>query len=215
MSNRFRTSRFPTIAAAAVLLLAAAPVSAQVILAEMLADPVTDWNGDGTSHYRSDEWVEVYNLGSTVADLAEYALRDALGDDPQMRLSGSLAPGEARVFYGSDAEAWQAANGLSTTGLSLNNGGDTVWLDHTDPVSGETSTVDYHIYVAHEGADDRAVGRLPDTGQWALFDALNPYSGDLEPRGTGCAPSPGTVNDCRPLVPAEPASWGAVKAVYR
>lgn len=132
-----------------------------------------------------------------------------------MNLSGILAPGEVAVFYGSDAVAWQQANGAGVTGFSLNNSGDTVELLREVP--GETTMVrvDIYIYVAHEGEDDRASGRLPVTGEWALFDQLNPYDGDTPPWGTGCAPTPGVPNDCVPNVPNQTATWGHLKVYYR
>jgi hypothetical protein len=48
-----------------------------------------------------------------------------------------------------------------------------------------------------------------------LLDGLNPYDGGDEPSGTNCLPSPGVVNNCPPLVPADGASWGQLKAGYR
>jgi len=99
-----------------------------VLISELLADPASDWDGDGTLSSRGDEWVEILNTGPGTVDLADYYLRDALGDDPQIRFSGLLAVGEVAVFHGSAAEAWQAAEGLSSTGLSLNNAGDMLEL---------------------------------------------------------------------------------------
>jgi len=199
-----------------VLALAAAdPARAELQLSEILADPASDWDGNGEAHYRDDEWIEIVNTGTESVDLGQYCIRDALGDEPQMNLSGSLAPGEVVVFYGSDAVAWQQANGVGVTGFSLNNSGDTVELLREVP--GETTLVrvDIYIYVAHEGEDDRASGRLPVTGEWALFDQLNPYDGDTPPWGTGCAPTPGVLNDCVPNVPNQATTWGHLKVEYR
>jgi hypothetical protein len=187
---------------------------AALLISEMLADPASDWNGDGDVHFRDDEWIEITNTGTESVDLGAYYLRDALGDEPQMNLSGSLAPRGVVVFYGSDAVAWQQANGVGVTGFSLNNGGDTVEL--LREVAGETELVrvDIYIYVDHEAEDDRASGRLPVTEEWALFDQLNPYDGDTPPWGTGCSPTPGVLNDCVPNVPNESATWGHLKVDY-
>ena len=111
-----------------MLLIRMAPAIGGVHLSEIMADPARDWDGDGTIDSRGDEWLEVYNSGPGTFDLADFYVRDALGDDPQLQLSGSLAPGAAAVFYGSDAEAWQQDAGFGVTGLSRNNGGDQV--DH-------------------------------------------------------------------------------------
>jgi hypothetical protein len=207
--------RPPVLALLALLLLATGPATAQVVLAEMLADPDSDWNGDGDVHFRDDEWIEVQNVSGGTIDLADYIVRDVLGDDPHLQLSGVLAPGAVAVFYGSDAVAWQQENGYSITGLSLNNGGDVVELLFLDPELPDPVLVDQYQYAEHEAVDDRASGRLPDTGEWALFDALNPYDGDVPPLGTGCGPTPAIANDCVPLVPNDGATWGMVKQLYR
>jgi hypothetical protein len=55
----------------------AAPAAAQIQLNEILADPASDWDGDGTTNSRSDEWVEVVNVGTTTVDLSTYRLSDA------------------------------------------------------------------------------------------------------------------------------------------
>ncbi len=189
------------------------PSFAEVLVSEILADPATDWDGDGGLSSRGDEWVEIVNTGPETVDLSDYYLRDALGDDPQIRFAGLLAPGETALFHGSDAEAWQAAEGLSATGLSLNNAGDMLELFLGHPLEGGT-LVDAVIYPDHAGVDDRALGRFLPEDVWVLCDGLNAYGGAQEPQGTGCPPTPGAPNVCEGLVPTEARSWGAVKADY-
>ena len=198
-----------------MLLIRMAPAIGGVHLSEIMADPARDWDGDGTIDSRGDEWLEVYNSGPGTFDLADFYVRDALGDDPQLQLSGSLAPGAAAVFYGSDAEAWQQDAGFGVTGLSLNNGGDQVELWMGLPGGSGSTLLDIVIYPSHTGDDDRSVARIFPDDAWVLFDGLNPYGGELDPVGTGCDPSPGGVNECEGLVPAADASWGAVKKQYR
>lgn len=200
---------------ALLLLLPPAPAHGALWLSEILADPARDWNGSGAVDSRDDEWVEVHNSGPDAVDLAGYYVRDALGAEAHLRLSGRLEVGGAAVFYGSDAAAWQAAQGLSVTGLSLNNAGDTVHLYLGDPVQDGAQLVDVYIYADHEAEDDRASGRLRGDGEWALFDGLYPYTGSLMPPATGCEPSPGVANPCQGLVPATELSWGQVKDHYR
>ncbi len=204
-----------TLVTLALPLMAVGMASAALQLSEILADPVSDWNGDGEVHFRDDEWIEVTNTGPEGVDLSAYYLKDALGDDSHLNLSGVLFPGESAVFYGSDAVAWQQANGLTITGLSLNNSGDTVELLYDDPDASELVLVDIYFYVDHEADDDRASGRLPDSGEWMLFDGLNLYNGDTPPWSTGCEPTPGVPNDCVPNVPNQPATWGQIKVDYR
>ena len=81
-------------------------------------------------------------------------------------------------------------------------------------VVGDTIMVDAYVYKSHETVVDRASGREPDGGTWALFDGLNPYTGGLEPAGNGCQPTPGAANECEPTQVSE-GTWGRVKNVYR
>ena len=192
-----------------------APALAQLAISEVLADPASDWDGDGEVDYKDDEWVEVVNQGTNEIDLSLYWLRDGLGDAPHLNLFGMLAPEQVAVFYGSDALAWQEANDIGATGFSLNNGGDTVQLLITVAGQEELDVVQSVVYEDHEADDDRSSGRLPESGAWALFDGLNPYDGDEEPLGTGCDPTPGLFNDCPDQTPAEATSWSRLKATYR
>lgn len=193
--------------------LAAVDALGAVLISEVLPDPATDWDGDGALSSRGDEWVEIVNTGPDTVDLADYYLRDALGDDPQIRFSGLLTAGETALVHGSDAEAWQAAEGLSTTGLSLNNAGDMLELYRGHPLDGGV-LVDALIYPDHVGVDDRSIGRFLPEDVWVLCDGLTPYGGTHEPVGTGCPPTPGAANVCEGLVPSERRSWGEVKADY-
>jgi hypothetical protein len=185
--------------------------AAQIRLNEIVADPDSDWDGDGATGSKEDEWVEVTNIGGSTVDLSTYRITDlSAGTDFRFALGGTLAPGAVAVFYGSTVVAWQQANGVSAFGLSLNNSGDTVFLYSVS--GGDTTVVDSYAYTTNEVKDNRAVGRLPaGTGDWVLFDALNPYTGD-EFVATGCAPSPGTGTDC--ATPTKEMSWGRVKSHY-
>jgi hypothetical protein len=209
MKMRFVAFLLPFILATVALAPAGA---AQVKLNEILADPNSDWDGDGGVNSKLDEWVEIINAGSSAVDLGSYRLTDAsAGTEFRFALSGTLAPGETRVYYGAEVVAWQSANGVSTYGLSLNNGGDTVYLYRI--AGADTSVADSYAYDANQTRDDRAVGRLPDGDEgWVIFDGLNPYTGSDFPVASGCQPSPGARAGC--LTPNEVSTWGRVKAHY-
>jgi hypothetical protein len=185
--------------------------AAQIRLNEILADPASDWDSDGTVNSKLDEWVEIVNVGGTTVDLSRFRLTDESGGtDWRFVLGGTLAPGAVRLVTGAEVSAWQTANGVGNFGLSLNNGGDTVYL--YEVVGSDTLVADSQAYGSVEVADDRAVGRQPSgTGAWVLFDGLNPYSGSTYV-ATGCRPSPGAVIEC--TTPVETSSWGAVKNLY-
>jgi len=191
--------------------------SETIIVNEILADPASDWDGDGVVDAKLDEWIEVMNVTDAPIDLGGWFYMDQTGDTPDLQLWGVLDPGEQAVFYGSDAVAWQAANGVTTAGLSLNNTGDWAQLyrAYEGPDGPALELMFVGAYKDHEAEDDRSCGFRTDQSDWILFDALNPYGGSLEPVGTGCAPSPGAPNVCDEQVPAETASFGSVKANYR
>ena len=167
--------------------------AAQIKLNEILADPDRDWSNDGSVDSKLDEWLEVINTGSTPVDLGVYRITDeSAGVAFRFNLSGLLAVGATRVVYGSEVVTWQQANGVSAFGLSLNNSGDTVYLYRA--VVGDTSVVDSYTFVSTQVSNDRSVGRYPDGGEtWAIFDALNPYTGSDFSVVDGCAPSPATL----------------------
>jgi hypothetical protein len=183
-----------------------------VRLNEICPAPARDWDGDALYTAREDEWVELINHDVVPVDLSAYVITDA---DSTWRWQGAgmIGPGEHRVVFGSDAVNWQRDNGRGIAGLSLANAGDTVRLWRLE--GADTTLVESYTYRPHEAGSDRTIGRHPDaTGAWMLFDGLNPYTGALEPPGSGCEPTPHAPNDCN-LTPAEASTWGRVKAAYR
>ena len=193
--------------------LAPYPGFAELVINEVMADPASDWDGDGAYQYRDDEWVEILNTGPDLVDLSLYGLRDASSDDPRLRLSGTLEPGQVQVFFGSEAVVWQQEQGNTVAGLSLNNGGDILELLFLG--ESEAQVVDTVTYLDHEGEDDRSSGLGADNLTWQLFDALNPHAGTQEPLGTGCAPTPGAANLCSPQVANENLALDSLKSCYR
>ncbi len=177
------------VAVAVGVVTAQGSVSAQgpgIRLNEILAGPARDWDGDGIYDAKGDEWVEIQNVSAVPLPLDDLRLTDA---DRTVRyaLSGALAPGALRLVLGSEAVAWQRSLGLSASGLSLNNSGDTVFLLRVTGV--DTTVVDMHGYGSIEGGSDRSVGHASTGSEdWILFDALNRYTGSGTPTGTGCAP---------------------------
>lgn len=180
-------------------------------LNEILAGPSRDWDGSGAFSSRDDEWIEILNTGASVVDLGGYFVTD--GDTiPRFAFAGTIAPGAVVLVTGKASFDWERATGHPAFGLSLGNSGDSVMLWQ---VSGtDTTLVDSYTYKSHEAAADRATGRATDTGEWQLFDSLNPYTGTLLPAGNRCAPTPGAINTCT-STPAQATSWGRLKALYR
>jgi hypothetical protein len=182
-----------------------------VRLNEFVAGPATDWDGSGAFSSRDDEWIEIANTGPAAADLAGFFVTD--GDTiPRYAFTGTLAPGAVLMVTGKASWDWEKATGHPAFGLSLGNSGDSVLLWKV--TGSDTTLVDAYTFKSHEAAADRAVGRAIDTGEWQLFDSLNPYTGTLLPQGNKCAPTPGALNLCT-STPAHASSWGQVKRLYR
>ncbi len=200
------------VSALLVLSSLAQPSVAQLKLNEILADPTTDWNGDGSVSSKLDEWVEIANVGGSSIDLAAYRISDlSAGVEFRFALSGELAPGAVRVIYGSEVNDWQQANGVGAFGFSLNNSGDTLYLYRIN--GSDTTVVDELAYGSADMADDRAVGRYPSgDGDWVIFDGLNPLASGGGFGATGCVPSPGLPAEC--TTPVDLSSWGRIKSQF-
>jgi len=190
---------------------AADPGTCGPMLNEVMADPATDWDGNGSYSSRDDEWVELYNPGPGSLDLEGTLIGD--GDStPLIALSGALPAEGHRLVTGAEAAAFQQATGWSVYGLRLGNDGDTVTL--LQVVDGDTLLVDSYTYANHEAEDDRSSGRNPDgSATWELFDALNPYVGGLLPPGNGLPPTPGSANGGE-TVPVIETTWGCLRILY-
>ena len=186
--------------------------TAALAINEFVPGPAHDWDGSGAFSARDDEWIEVANPGTTALALTPYFITDA-DSIPRYAFSGSLAAGTRLVVFGKQAYDWERATGHPAFGFSLSNTGDAVMLWQV--TAADTVLIDTYAYKSHEAAADRAIGRLPDaSGTWALFDALNPYTGTVPPQGNGCSPSLGDANACTPT-PVHNATWGRMKALYR
>ena len=205
-------SSLPLVLAVLAPLITPSASSAQgLLIAEFVAGPARDWDGSGTFSSRDDEWIELYNAGDVAVDVSGHWVTD--GDSiPRFAPSGMLGPRERIVITGKMSVDWERATGHPVFGLSLGNTGDAVMLWRSNGV--DTTLVDSYTYRSHEAAADRAVGRLGDSGAWALFDGLNPYTGTTPPPGTGCSPTFGGPTECG-VTPTRPVTWGDLKRRYR
>ncbi|MFN8589544.1 MAG: lamin tail domain-containing protein [Candidatus Eisenbacteria bacterium] len=182
-----------------------------VRLNEILAGPARDWDGSGVFSSRDDEWVEIANTGPVAVDLAGFFLTDA-DSVRRYAFTGSLAPGEIRIVTGKMSYDWEHLTGFSAVGLSLGNSGDRVVLWRSTGT--DSLIVDAYTFRSHEAAADRSIGRDVATGEWQLFDSLNPYTGTLTTQGNHCPPSPGAANVCGGT-PVTPTTWGRLKTPRR
>src|SRR5580765_4298276 len=125
-----------------------------VRISEFMAGPARDGDGNGTFSSRDDEWIEIVNGGSAVADLTPYFLTD--GDSiPRFGFTGTLAPGAVVLVTGAESVTWERATTHPVFGLSLGNTGDKVLLWKV--TGSDTTLVDGYTYKTQEAVDERGV----------------------------------------------------------
>ncbi len=148
------------------------PSGGRLIINEVLADPPMglegDANGDGVRCFRDDEFVEIVNAGDRDADISGYTIADGLRIRFTFPESTVVPAGKAVVVFGggnpSEFEVTDTAQFFAaSSGLALNNNGDTVTL--ADP---HGNTVDFMTY-GLEGGRDRSLTRAVDGDPDAVF----------------------------------------------
>jgi hypothetical protein len=116
----------------------------------------------------TEEWIELYNPLNEEADVSGYIIDDITtgGTSPYTIPGGSVIPAYGYLVL------WQ-----STTGIALNNDGDTV--NYLKPDG--TTVLDSYTYPS--STDDVSYGRETDGGlPWTTFDVPTP--GDTNGQGT-------------------------------
>ncbi|TFG12973.1 hypothetical protein EU537_07540 [Candidatus Thorarchaeota archaeon] len=133
-----------------------------VVLNEFLPDPFTLY---------SEEWIELYNPQDLDADLSGYILDDITdgGTNPYTIPDGTTIPGKGfLVFY------------QGTTGVGLNNAGDTANLIQPDGTTVQDS------YSYSSSSDDVSYGRETDGGStWTTFTSPTPGESNGGTSGSG------------------------------
>lgn len=177
--------------------------SSDVVLNEILADPPPDpdgdANGDGERGTSDDEFVEIYNGGTSAVDLSGWMLHDSTGPRHEFPEGTLIGPGQFRVVFGGGVPTGipAPAEVASSGGLSLNNTSDEVRLVGADGV-----TRDSHAY-GSEANNDESLIRVPDGATWTRPSQ----------QGFPWLYSPGQSNGGPSTV--GPASWAAIKSLYR
>ena len=175
------------------------PAPLQLVINEINADPSSDpsgdANGDGVSQFSEDEFVEIVNVGTEVADLSGIRLSDGFALRHIFEAGTLLDPGAAIVVFGGGTPTGDFGGATVVTAssfsLGLNNTGDSVTLATAD------GTVVASASYGGEGGDDQSLTRDPD-----LSGTFVKHSGAA---GSGGALfSPGTRIDGSDFVMAAP-----------
>lgn len=116
-----------------------------------------------------DDWVEIYNAGSTVVDLAGYSLSDDLSNPTKYVIPATQ--GETKIQPGGFLVIWcdsQTAQGPLHAGFNLSGGGESIGLFRSDQTA-----VDSLTYSAQQS--DRSMGRVPDgSSNWQSLTYPSP-----------------------------------------
>jgi hypothetical protein len=166
------------------------PQIATLVINEYLADPpdtiAGDANGDGTRSASQDEFVELVNYGLVPLNIGGFTISDAT----QQRFSfpaGKIIPaGESAVVFGGGRPTGSfgnaTVNGLvfTASGLSLDNGGDTIIIKDISGMS-----VDSRSYPSADGSANQSITRSPDiSGGFVRHSLATGSNGGLFSPGT-------------------------------
>ncbi len=149
------------------------PVTTDLVINEILADPASgaDPNGDGNASTSEDEFVELYNIGATDLDISGYTIEDGFTLRHTFPASTIIPAGGFMTVFGAGTPTGipGLSQASSTGSLGLNNGGDTVTIRNAANAIVVTES--------YTGASDQSVCREPDfTGAFVghLSHATNP-----------------------------------------
>jgi len=182
------------------------PRIGDLVINEILADPGTaasgqgnDANGDGVVSSTEDEFVEVVNVSGKTLLVQRIGVVDASGRTVRVTSPSCLVPGQALVFFGALSAPRSVGGALmvgGTSGLSLNNGGDTVRLIAAD------DAVLAEVSYGSEADDGQSIVRGVE------LDPNSPFVAHTVASGSGGARmSPGTCStgaffpDCGVVAP--------------
>lgn len=162
------------------------PVTTDLVINEIHADPAPDIagdaNGDGTRDSSQDEFVELYNIGSSDLDISGYTIEDGA----QLRHTfpaNTILPASTfiTVFGGGTPTGIPGlVQTASDGGLGLNNGSDDVII--------KNAAGSIVLSESYTGAADQSIGRNPDfTGNFIDHSTI--------PENNGALFSPNLEND--------------------
>lgn len=133
-----------------------APYAPQMVVISEIA-----WYGTRASAF--DEWVELYNPGSTAIILAGWKLEAADGD-PSISLSGSIAGNGYYLLERSDGRVTDVAENLVYAGGLLSDTGETLFLLAPDRSVIDTANAYGGAWPAGGGAEFAAMERIKSGG---------------------------------------------------
>ncbi len=185
----------------------ALPDTSTLIINEYLADPAGsnpgdlsgDANGDGVRDSADDEFVEIVNTGVLALNIGMFTISDAAQTRFVFPAGKIIPPGESAVVFGGGTPTGSfgnaAANGLvftaGSSGLSLNNGGDTITIK--DSLAAVVTSL---TFGSAEGSANQSITRSPDiTGAFVPHSTASGSGGSLFSPGARVNQAPFTTTD--------------------
>jgi hypothetical protein len=199
-------------AADTALLTDTADPGLEILINEIYADPVTsnDANCDGLFDNKDDEFVEIVNIGSVVANLSGGSIEDKDATRHTFAPGTLLAPGDTIVVFGGGSPTFDGTSPnpgawcvklpgnvittvASTGSLELGDGGGG---DEVHVLLAGGLELDFYDYDG-EGDDEVSIGRDPDLTAGVAMVQHNLIPGS----GGAIAFSPGQRVDLSPITP--------------
>ena len=149
---------------------------AQVVINEFMADNVS-YIGDQNGEF--DDWIEIYNNGSSSISLTGWFLSDDAANKAKWKFPNTTIPAGGYIVVWADQDVLQS--GLHAN-FKLSKGGESIFLSRTDTIS--TDSIDYSAQLSNVSQ-----GRFPN--------GIGPHA--------FLSPTIGVMNT--PMAPINPVAW--------
>ena len=189
--------------AVAVVLLAAVPTSADLIITEIMQNPYAVADGDG-------EWFEIYNSGSSPVDMYDYFIFDISSDDFYVA-EHVIVPAHGFVVFARNANIGEnggVAADYEWSDFILANGDDEIYINDD-----QSQLVDHICYDGGPNwPDPNGASMYYD---WGGDNNIGSswHEEDVYTYGLGDYGTPGY--DPRGPSAVDHLTWSSIKALYR
>jgi hypothetical protein len=182
------------------------PVTQDLIINEVLGDPDSDANEDGTYDYSDDEFIEFYNIGSAPLDISGYTISDNSGLKHTFPANSVINPSEFLIVFGGGVLNNFTGNAqLASSGsIGITNGGDILTVKN---VAGAEVLV-----FTYTSTNNQSLCRQPDfTGDFVPHLSHTANAVEFSPGRRNDVPlSTGTLEISRFEVYPNPSNTGFV-----
>ena len=223
------TLRYSLLCALAALLFGPLASAQSIVINEIHYNPASDAsgdaNGDGTSDFSQDEFIEIVNTSDAAIDISGYTLSDDDGGDFVFPSGTTLAAGQYAVLFGGGTPVGSFGGALVFTddgsiGSGLSNSGDLIQLKDaggtvvTEVPYGNASTTN-----SAGTADDESLARSPNaTGAFVAHSSItsNPLlfsPGRSNTEDIGSATLTAILLGANEVPPVTTPAAGSVRAV--